>query len=84
MIGRDPILDNRLLRVANIEQPVALNDTAQFQAILRLSVPLRLDAAPWLRPEIDDIIAAAEARRDEVIDLMIGVRATLAYAPLVG
>jgi hypothetical protein len=68
-----PVLGKRLLCGGDVELAVAdhLADQA-LKLILGLGIPLRLDRPSWLRSEIGENIGAAEAERNEVVDLVVG------------
>jgi len=75
MIGGDPVFDDRLLRIADVEQSVT-HQIAQhrFQPILGFRIPFRFDAAAGLWPEIGHVVAAAKADGHKVVDFIIGMR----------
>jgi len=75
MIGGDPVFDDRLLRVADVEQSVT-HQIAQhrIQPILGLRIPFRFDAAAGLWPEIGHVVAAAKADGHKVVDFIVGMR----------
>ena len=60
-IRRNPVLGDRLLRRPQLQRPSADHlAKLRLQAILRLGIPLRLDAAR-LRPQVRRVVSTAQA-----------------------
>ena len=74
-VGFRPIVRVFLLRRGCVELAVA-HQIAQFplKLIFPLCVPGRLDRAPRLGPEVAFVIGAADAQRNEMVDLKVRVR----------
>ena len=71
-----PIFRNFLLRYRSVERTAAHQRThASLESILRLRIKRRLDRSPGLRPQVAIIVCAAEAKRDQMVHFVLGVRA---------
>ena len=75
VICGDPVGRKSLLRGGNVDLSIT-NHAAHpsLQSILSLCVPCLFYASSWLRPEIGWVIRATKAKRNKMIDLVIGVR----------